>query len=107
MWITAFQDWSALPGSDARSCESALFEGPFEPGLPAEFGNSVMNALSAWATTHLASGTVVIDRAGFDRPSASDLGFRHATLLLMHALNAISRGDDPEEALRAQIPLLS
>lgn len=87
----------------APTCGSRLWNQPFTAGLPAEFAHAVLEGLAGDGEPLLPSGTLTIDRAGFDVVGSATPVFHQTAALLRHALAARLRGDDVGTAARALI----
>jgi hypothetical protein len=88
----------------SRKCDSQLWSGnPFTVGLPEAFADAVLNGLTSSADTGLPSGTLAIDRAGFDEIESSAMAFSQAAAVLGLVLAAKVNDRDVEADVRALI----
>lgn len=93
----------ALGTGAATTCVSEL-GGSLAPGLPEDFAPVVLDALAGGTpSARLPTGTVRIDRAGFDETDSCELAFRLAAALLRSVLAARLGGRDTSEAARAAL----
>ena len=89
-----------------KTCASASAPAlPLVAGLPDDYGPPVMESLTTGAA-QLPSGTLVIDRAGYDDLGSSDWAFHVATTLLVVALSTRLRGGDLETMVQSTMALI-
>jgi hypothetical protein len=114
MVMRALAGGELRPGGDATTFEvltsAAAFDSgidatslselgkPLVPGLPADFAPSLLAGLERAGrergTDPLPSGTLRVDRAGYDLMGSSEAAFFQAGVLLRAAFSAMATGDD-------------
>lgn len=82
-------------------CASALGM-PLVAGLPDEFGQPILTALTD-AAPRLPGGTLTVDRAGYDERGSSPRAFRLAATLLVDLLAAQLTDQDPAVRMQAAL----
>lgn len=85
------------------TCESRLWKQPFSVGLPAEFADAVLHALADAQGLELPSGTLTVDRAGFDEIESSAAIFAQAAAVLRQVLVARMHSREIEPEVRAVV----
>ncbi|QKV78283.1 hypothetical protein [Amycolatopsis sp. Hca4] len=100
-FAVAVATFGLFDADEEPTCTSELWKEPFTVGLPIEFARAVSSALSEGPG--LPSGTLAIDRAGFDLVNSSEMIFGQATAVLMTAMAAQLSGQDADAAARSLV----